>query len=138
LQFNRVFGIFPRLNRKRGFSMQSKPKRQLGSRANDYLSTIRNPVSADPACAVPPTDTAAARPGSGRNGCEPSAIDRLLSDYDLERRTGRARSTWQKDRLAGNGPPFIRVGRLVRYRQSDFEAWLAAIPSVRSTSEVPA
>ena len=30
--------------------MQSKPKRQLGSRTNDYLSTIRNPVSADPAC----------------------------------------------------------------------------------------
>ena len=25
---------------------------------------------------------------------------------------------------AGNGIPFIKVGRLVRYRRSDLEAWL--------------
>jgi predicted DNA-binding transcriptional regulator AlpA len=59
----------------------------------------------------------------------------LMSDFDLERLTGRARSTWQKARLTGDGPPFIRLGRLVRYRASDVEAWLAAHPSIRSTSE---
>jgi predicted DNA-binding transcriptional regulator AlpA len=59
---------------------------------------------------------------------------RLLSDFDLEEITGRARSTWQKARLTGDGPPFIRIGRLVRYRASDVEAWLAARPSHRSTS----
>lgn len=62
-------------------------------------------------------------------------IDPLLTDFDLERVTGRARSSWQKARLTGAGPPFIRLGRLVRYRRSDVELWLAAHPSLRSTSE---
>jgi predicted DNA-binding transcriptional regulator AlpA len=51
-------------------------------------------------------------------------IEILLTDHDLQRMTGRARSTWQKDRLTGRGPRFIRIGRLVRYRQSDVELWL--------------
>ena len=55
-----------------------------------------------------------------------SGIDPLLSDHDLEQITGRARSSWQKDRLSGRGPRFIRIGRLVRYRRSDLEAWLDA------------
>jgi predicted DNA-binding transcriptional regulator AlpA len=59
----------------------------------------------------------------------------LLTDFDLERITGRARSTWQKARLTGDGPPFIRLGRLVRYRTSEFSSWLEACPSLRSTSE---
>jgi predicted DNA-binding transcriptional regulator AlpA len=62
-------------------------------------------------------------------------MDPLLTDFDLERLTGRARSTWQKARLTGDGPKFIRLGRLVRYRRSEFNAWLAACPSLRSTSE---
>jgi hypothetical protein len=61
--------------------------------------------------------------------------DLLLTDFDLQRLTGRARSSWQKARLTGGGPPFIRLGRLVRYRMSEFNAWLAACPSRRSTSE---
>ena len=51
-------------------------------------------------------------------------IETLLSDHDLERLTGRSRSCWQKDRLSGRGPMFVRLGRLVRYRRSDYEAWL--------------
>jgi predicted DNA-binding transcriptional regulator AlpA len=62
-------------------------------------------------------------------------IDPLLTDFDLERLTGRARSSWQKARLTGNSPKFIRLGRLVRYRLSDVEAWLAAHPTLRSTSD---
>jgi predicted DNA-binding transcriptional regulator AlpA len=62
-------------------------------------------------------------------------LDPLLTDFDLERVTGRARSSWQKARLTGDGPPFIRLGRLVRYRQSDVEGWLSAHASLRSTSE---
>jgi hypothetical protein len=60
----------------------------------------------------------------------------LLTDFDLERLTGRARSSWQKARLMGTGPPFIRLGRLERYRPSEFNAWLSAHPSLRSTSDV--
>jgi hypothetical protein len=62
-------------------------------------------------------------------------LDQLLSDHDVEKITGRARSTLQKDRLAGTGIPFVRIGRLVRYRQSDVAAFLDTLPSRRSTSE---
>jgi predicted DNA-binding transcriptional regulator AlpA len=62
-------------------------------------------------------------------------LDPLLPDRDVEKITGRARSTLQKDRVAGTGIPFIRLGRLVRYRQSDVTAFLDALPSCRSTSE---
>ena len=62
-------------------------------------------------------------------------LDPLLSDRDVERITGRARSTLQKDRVSGTGIPFVRIGRLVRYRQSDIQAYLAALPARRSTSE---
>ncbi len=62
-------------------------------------------------------------------------LDPLLSDRDVERITGRARSTLQKDRVIGIGIPFVRIGRLVRYRQSDVTAFLDALPRCRSTSE---
>jgi hypothetical protein len=64
-----------------------------------------------------------------------AGLDPLLDDHDVERITGRARSTLQKDRVLGTGIPFVRVGRLVRYRQADVSAYLAALPSLRSTSE---
>jgi predicted DNA-binding transcriptional regulator AlpA len=64
-------------------------------------------------------------------------LDPLLSDRQVEKITGRARSTLQKDRVAGTGIPFVRIGRLVRYRQSAVAAYLDALPSRRSTSEIP-
>jgi predicted DNA-binding transcriptional regulator AlpA len=60
-------------------------------------------------------------------------VEILLTDDDLARITGRARSCWQKDRLTGGGPRFIRVGRLVRYRRADVEEWLDS-RTVTSTS----
>jgi predicted DNA-binding transcriptional regulator AlpA len=62
-------------------------------------------------------------------------VEPLLTDSDLENLTGRARSTWQKARLKGDGPPFIRIGRLIRYRPSEVRAWLDAHTSLRSTSD---
>lgn len=62
-------------------------------------------------------------------------LDPLLSDRDVEKITGRARSTLQKDRVTGTGIPFVRIGRLVRYRQSDVSAFLDSLPRRRSTSE---
>jgi hypothetical protein len=62
-------------------------------------------------------------------------LDPLLSDRDVQRITGRARSTLQKDRVVGVGIPFVRLGKLIRYRQSDVEAYLEALPTHRSTSE---
>ena len=64
-----------------------------------------------------------------------SDLDTLLSDYDLARLTGRARSCWQKDRLKGTGPRFVKLGRLIRYRRSDVDTWLEA--QVRSSTSDP-
>jgi len=61
-------------------------------------------------------------------------LDPLLSDRDVERLTGRARSTLQKDRVSGFGIPFVRIGRLVRYRESDVRAYLDSLPACCSTS----
>jgi len=62
-------------------------------------------------------------------------LDTLLSDRDVEKITGRARSTLQKDRVSGTGIKFVKIGRLVRYRESDVRSYLAALPARRSTSE---
>jgi hypothetical protein len=64
-----------------------------------------------------------------------SIPNRLLSDRDVERITERARSTLQKDRVRGTGIPFVRVGRLVRYRPADVSDYLNSLPICRSTSE---
>jgi predicted DNA-binding transcriptional regulator AlpA len=63
-------------------------------------------------------------------------VEKLLSDRDLSQLTGRSRSSLQKDRLTGNTVPFLKIGRLVRYRLCDVEAWLASRRSVRSTSDI--
>ena len=62
--------------------------------------------------------------------------DNLLTDVDVARITGRARKTLQKDRLRGGGDciPFIKLGRLVRYRQSDVADFIAQRPTLRSTT----
>jgi predicted DNA-binding transcriptional regulator AlpA len=61
--------------------------------------------------------------------------DRLLTDRQVSEITGRARSTLQKDRLAGGGIPYVYVGRLVRYRLSDVDAYIVSLPTCRSTSD---
>ena len=63
--------------------------------------------------------------------------DPLLTDTDVSRLTGRARKTLQKDRLRGGDDsiPFIRLGRLVRYRLSDVERFIAQRPALRSTAD---
>jgi excisionase family DNA binding protein len=63
-------------------------------------------------------------------------MDVLFSDHEVANITGRSRSTLQKDRLVGGGIPFVRFGRMIRYRRSDVEQYLSALPSYASTSEV--
>lgn len=52
-------------------------------------------------------------------------------------RTDISESYFEKLRVRGEGPPYIKVGRAVRYRDSDVDAWLAA-RIINSTSETPA
>ncbi len=43
----------------------------------------------------------------------------------------------ERDRWAGAGIPYLKIGWRVRYRKSDVLAALAALPTYRSTSEDP-
>lgn len=44
-------------------------------------------------------------------------------------------ATIERDRWAGTGVPFIKMGRAVRYRKSDIVHWLQEQPVCHSTSE---
>lgn len=48
-----------------------------------------------------------------------------LNTDQLAEQTGIAASTWCKRRVLGNGPVYIKAGRLVLYRWPDVEAWFA-------------
>ena len=50
----------------------------------------------------------------------------LIDEVDLAVRLGVSRSTLQSWRYAGRGPRFIKLGRLVRYRNADVDAYLRA------------
>jgi len=63
-------------------------------------------------------------------------MERLLTEHETSERTKRAVSTLQKDRVVGGGIPFVKVGRQVRYRESDVQHYIESLPSYRSTSEL--
>jgi predicted DNA-binding transcriptional regulator AlpA len=62
------------------------------------------------------------------------SLEPLLDEVEISRLFGRAIPTLQKDRLHGDGPPFIKIGRLVRYRPSSVQEWLDK-QTRQSTSE---
>ena len=49
-----------------------------------------------------------------------------LDTNETAKYTGLSRSTLEKLRLYGGGPPFLKLGRLVRYRVTDLDTWLDA------------
>ena len=50
----------------------------------------------------------------------------LIDEKQLCTDLGISSVTATKWRARAEGPPFIKVGRLVRYRRSDVEAWLVS------------
>ena len=50
----------------------------------------------------------------GPNRTEPEAAQRI----------GISLSGLRKKRSDGSGPPYLRIGRLIRYRDKDIEEWL--------------
>lgn len=41
----------------------------------------------------------------------------------------------ERDRWAGTGIPFVKIGRMVRYRKIDINTWLGGHESFQSTSQ---
>lgn len=58
----------------------------------------------------------------------------LIDTSELARRTGSSASYWSKLRQSGQGPAFLKVGRLTRYDWDTVSEWLAA-NSRHSTSD---
>ena len=54
----------------------------------------------------------------------PVTLENLLSENEISQIFGRSIPTLQKDRLKGLGPPYLKIGRLVRYSPSAVQAWL--------------
>lgn len=52
--------------------------------------------------------------------------DQLFDELALSYRTGISLRTLKRWRMVGEGPPFLKLGHLVRYRESDYEKWLTA------------
>lgn len=55
-----------------------------------------------------------------------SASSDLIDEPALAARLGVSRSTLQSWRYAGRGPRFIKLGRMIRYRTADVDAYLRA------------
>lgn len=54
---------------------------------------------------------------------ENTGLSRLLTEHELANRHQRSVKTIQNDRVKGGGVPFIKIGRLVRYRLDDILAY---------------
>ncbi len=59
----------------------------------------------------------------------------FVDSRELERVTSVAKSTWDKRRVTGDTPPYVKIGRSVRYHLPTAVEWLKN-HSRRSTSDV--
>lgn len=61
----------------------------------------------------------------------PATADRLMTTNEAAPMLGYAPRTLMRWRVERGGPPFVRIGgRVVRYRESDLVAWIAAQQTV--------
>lgn len=52
--------------------------------------------------------------------------DRLLTRLEVGERYGIPKRYLELAKIRGEGPAYVRVGRLVRYREADVVAWIEA------------
>ncbi len=62
----------------------------------------------------------------------------FLNTQQAASRLGFEPHTLDQWRWSGKGPPFVKLGRWVRYRSDDLDEWISTRKSYRSTSEVSA
>ena len=66
-------------------------------------------------------------------------MSKLLTEDEVARQLRVSVASLRRWRLERRGPQFIKVGSLVRYRPEEIEAWLAVLPTEKSsTAERPA
>lgn len=64
-------------------------------------------------------------------------LETLLNQRQAAAKLGLSVRTMERHRVAGTGPRYIRMGRLVRFRPSDLAAWVDA-SARNSTSDTGA
>jgi excisionase family DNA binding protein len=52
------------------------------------------------------------------------SIEKYLKPSEAAEVLRSSKSTLAKLRLSGAGPTFVRIGRAIRYRQSDLDRWM--------------
>jgi len=62
---------------------------------------------------------------------------RYLRTKEAAEHCGSTQSSFEKRRVHGGGPPFIKMGRTVVYALTDLDAWMAE-RRFRSTAEADA
>lgn len=70
------------------------------------------------------------------NDAPQSQIAPLLDERDVAVILGVTRHALQAWRVRGGGPPFIKVGRCIRYRESDITKWLDSHTCANTSQEV--
>jgi predicted DNA-binding transcriptional regulator AlpA len=65
-----------------------------------------------------------------------SLVEHLLNQKQAARLLGVSVRTLERHRVCGTGRRFCRIGRLVRYRQCDLEAWVAQSLRTSTAEEV--
>lgn len=61
--------------------------------------------------------------------------DKLLTTGQLAELRSVPASRLNKERLTGDGPPYLKDGHLVRYRLGDYRQWIAEQSRFLSTSQ---
>jgi predicted DNA-binding transcriptional regulator AlpA len=56
-------------------------------------------------------------------------MDKLLTEIQVSDSLQVSLACLRRWRLRGEGPQYIKVGPLVRYRPQDLDDWIAALPS---------
>lgn len=54
---------------------------------------------------------------------EGEPVERLLTESEVAARQGRAEKTLRNQRVNGDGIPYLKLGRIIRYRLADVLAW---------------
>jgi excisionase family DNA binding protein len=64
-----------------------------------------------------------------------ASVDQLVDGKTAAKLLNLSVRTLERHRVAGTGPRFARLGRLVRYRQSDIDEWVQS--SLRTSTSDP-
>lgn len=88
------------------------------------MASFNTPVTQDFSCRLLPLTFAS--PGATRQEEEALVMTVELLTVDEAARWAKVSTSFlNKARISGGGPKFVRLGRAIRYRQADLDAWVA-------------